>query len=90
LSEVASEKIADKARKAPVSVWKRRNGDKAVTETNRDFVGWIGSMVHPESRIVDGLLHFHDDPIGLNADVAFGRAILPLVDPKPVSQTKQN
>lgn len=52
------------------------NGDKAVAEPNRQFVGRMRCMFDPVSRLVDGLLHVHDNAIRGNTDVAFGRAIL--------------
>lgn len=63
------------------SFGKRMNRDKAVTEANRDFIGRIGCMYNPVSRIIDGLLHFRDDPMGFDADIARGLTILPRPTP---------
>ena len=41
------QKIGHQARVPPVAVWKWMNDDQPVMETQRDFIGWIGRVVHP-------------------------------------------
>ncbi len=57
------------------------NGNEAVTEPDRDFVGRIGRVFYPVSRIVDGVLYLRGDLMGLDPDIACGRTILPRPTP---------
>ena len=81
LPKLAGEKIADKARKAPVPIGKGMNFNKAMAEPNGDFVRRIRSVFNPVPRIVDGLLHVRRDPVPIDTDIAGSLPVLPRPTP---------
>jgi len=78
---VPREKIADKARKASVPIWKWMNSNEAMAEPHGNFVRRIGVVLNPVARVVDGLLYVHGDPVRIDADIAGSRTILPRPTP---------
>jgi len=53
------------------------NRDKAMAEAYGDFIGRIGAVFDPVSRVADGLLHVRCDPVKVYTDVASSRTISP-------------
>src|SRR3546814_19821833 len=52
------------------------DGNEPVAESDGNFIGWVGSMLDPISRVVDQLTKVHGDSVSIDANVARRGAIL--------------
>src|SRR3546814_3260129 len=75
-SELDRQHVADHTRKTAIAVRERMDGNEPVAESDGNFIGWVGSMLDPISRVVDQLTKVHGDSVSIDADVARRGAIL--------------
>src|SRR3546814_5827510 len=54
-SELDRQHVADHTRKTAIAVRERMDGNEPVAESDGNFIGWVGSMLDPISRVVDQL-----------------------------------
>src|SRR3546814_20821934 len=73
----SSDLVADHTRKTAIAVRERMDGNEPVAESDGNFIGWVGSMLDPISRVVDQLTKVHGDSVSIDANVARRGAILP-------------
>src|SRR5690606_9052622 len=71
------EQVAGEAREAPAPVRERVDGNEAMGEPDGDLVGRIGVVLYPVARVADELRHLLRNAIGVDADIARRRSILP-------------
>src|SRR3546814_13675150 len=69
-SELDRQHVADHTRKTAIAVRERMDGNEPVAESDGNFIGWVGSMLDPISRVVDQLTKVHGDSVRIDAHVA--------------------
>src|SRR3546814_3371735 len=75
-SELDRQHVADHTRKTAIAVRERMDGNEPVAESDGYFLGWVGFMLDPISRVVDQLTLVLGDSVSNAANVARRGAIL--------------
>lgn len=79
-----NQQIGSEPRPAAVAVWKWMNEDQSVMEAHGQLVLRKSFVFDPISSVVDDLVQFGLDAIALNAEIAFGRAIIASPSPNTI------